>query len=94
VVRERWEAFGIVEQQLVAVVTDTAPNMNAAGQIYPCPHHYCVAHVLELTTGLAFTDVHLPGAQDTMRAVRQLIWHFNSSKQQLEILLSGLDLSV
>jgi hypothetical protein len=88
VVQEGWEAFGIGAQQIVAVVTDTAPNMNAAGQIFPCPHHYCVAHVLELTTGLAFTDVHLPGAEGTMKAVRHLIGHFNSSNQQLEMLLN------
>ena len=66
VVREGWEAFDIDADSIVAIVSDTAANMNAAGILFNSPHHYCVAHVLELTRGFAFEDENVPGAENTM----------------------------
>lgn len=54
-VKKAWEAFGITEKSLVAIVTDTAPVMTLFGKLLDeqcgVAHVYCTAHVLELTTG-------------------------------------------
>ena len=37
-------AYALDMEHLMACVTDTAPNMNAAGVLFQKPHHYCVDH--------------------------------------------------
>ena len=44
--QESWENYNLEEQHLVAVVSDTAANMTAAGRLYPSPLIYCAAHTL------------------------------------------------
>ncbi len=64
--------------------------MNLFGQLlqeqFNTPHHYCVDHVLELTTELAFKDANLPGCQGTMQAARALVGHFKHSSIAAELL--------
>jgi len=75
--------YGIRHEDIVATVTDSAPNMNTAGQHhFPTTHHYCAAHVLELTTKKAFN---INGA-DTMAHARALVGHFKGSSQDTAIL--------
>ena len=51
-----WTAFDLDVRNMVCVVTDTAPVMGAFGKQLPngVPHHYCVNHVMELTTVSVF----------------------------------------
>jgi hypothetical protein len=63
--------------------------MNAAGDLYPCYFHYCVAHVIELTTGIAFTDEHLPGGNSAIKDAHSLVGHFSGSTQATELLLNA-----
>jgi hypothetical protein len=79
--KEAWEVFNLTEDHIVAVVSDTAANMTAAGRHYPCPLIYCAAHNLELTSGIGFSDENLPGAEGTMKACRTLVGHFAHSSQ-------------
>jgi hypothetical protein len=64
----------------LAVVTDTAANMNLAGLLFGPDHHCCAAHALELTTGLAFDDI------NAMKAALFLVGHFASSTQSTSFL--------
>ena len=89
ILKEAWEAYGLKEEHLVGVTTDTAANMNSAGILYPCPHHYCLAHVLELTTKLAFEDENIPGTDGAMKAARHVVGHFKSSSQATQKLLDA-----
>ena len=63
--KEAWEVFNLNEDHIVAVVSDTAANVTAAGRHYPCPLIYCAAHNLELSFGIGFSDENLPGAEGT-----------------------------
>ena len=42
--------YGLKLSNAVALVTDTENTMTALGKIIDGDHHYCAAHVLELTT--------------------------------------------
>lgn len=79
--KEAWEIFNLNADHIVAVVSDTAANMTAAGRHYPCPLIYCTAHNLELTSGIGFSDENLPGAEGTMKAYRTVLGHFAHSSQ-------------
>ena len=81
-------AYGLQHDRNQATVTDTAANMNSAGMLLHSNHHYCVAHLLELVTGLAFDDANLPGADNAMAAARNLVRHFNQSTQATTVLKS------
>ena len=88
VVQDGWEKFDIEPSQIVAIVSDTAPNMNAAGILFaPISHHFCVAHVLELTTKLCFKNSGVDGIDVAMVSARGLVGYFNKSSQQEERLL-------
>jgi hypothetical protein len=84
--------FGGPNSQIVAVVSDTAPNMISAGRLLQnqngIPWNGCVDHILELTTGLAFSDQHIPGGLNVMVSARRLVGHFCSSSQATEQLLA------
>lgn len=84
VVREGWMRFDIEDDQIEAILSDTAPNMNAAGQLFHCPHHFCVAHVLELTTKIAFKSTNIEGIDQAMIAARHLVGYFSKSPLQEE----------
>jgi zinc finger BED domain-containing protein 1 (E3 SUMO-protein ligase ZBED1) len=85
--KEAWESYNLKEEHLVAVVSDTAANMTAAGRLYPCPLIYCAAHTLELTSGIGFNDENIPGAEGTMKGCRALVSHFSHSSQATKKLL-------
>ena len=84
--------YGLDVDKLVSITIDTAANMNAAGMLFEAhdhfPRHYCFAHVIELTTEVAFSDERLPGANGVMRAARKLVGHFASSTQANALSLS------
>ena len=90
--RKASEAFGITPDHLIAVVSDTAPVMAFFGRSlfeeYGVSHFYCTAHVLELTTGMAFN---IEGAFDCMKSARALVGHFNSSSRATSDLLNIQD---
>ena len=65
----------------MATVTDTAANMNLAGQLMSRPHHYCADHVLELTAKL-LSD--LKGVHDILKNCRAIIGSIHQSSQVAE----------
>lgn len=85
------EGYAVQPEQVMAVVTDTAANMNSAGILFAYPHHYCAAHVVELTTGRAFSDLNLPGGDEAMRAARHLVGFFSHSALATDRLLAHQD---
>ena len=44
------QLYGLKISDAVALVTDTENSMTLLGKIIDGNHHYCIAHVLELTT--------------------------------------------
>ena len=50
--KKAWTEYELNTDNMIAVVTDTAPVMGSFGRQLPdgVAHHYCVDHVLELTT--------------------------------------------
>jgi hypothetical protein len=71
---------------IIAVVSDSAPVMNSFGVIlkerYPtCAYHFCLDHVLELTTKITG---YYEG--ELMKKARGLVVHFNASSQASESL--------
>ena len=52
--------------------------MNSAGQLLHFSHHYCAAHVIELTARLAFN---IDDEDDTLSGARKLVGHFKGSTQ-------------
>jgi hypothetical protein len=82
-----FESYGFEISKVVALVSDTAANMNVFGKSLESkgiPHLYCIAHVLQLTAKLAFDDRNLPGAEGAMRAARALCEVFAKSTQAME----------
>jgi hypothetical protein len=80
---------------MTAVVTDTEATMVAAGRLFvehsaramgTTKWHGCVDHLLELVTGIAFTDA--PETIGAMSACRSIVNFFNSSTQAMGKLLS------
>ena len=64
------EQFQLNDDLLVATVTDTAANMNAAGQLMSKAHHYCADHVLELTAKLL---CNLKGVNEILATCRSIV---------------------
>ena len=79
--KEAWKVFNLNADHIVAVVSDTAANMTAAGRHYPCPLIYCAAHNLEHISGIGFSNENLPSAEGTMKACHNLLGHFEHSSQ-------------
>ncbi len=89
------EAFHLHYSYMTYVVTDTEATMVAAGRKFierseeqngRTKWHGCVDHLLELITGIAFTDA--PETLGTMSACRSIVNFFNSSTQAMSKLLS------
>ena len=76
--------YNLSVNDIVATVTDSTTNMNAAGIQLEFPYHYCVAHLLELTTGIAFN---VKGGDGIMERARALVGHFQSSPRATELLM-------
>jgi len=87
-INDAYAKYHIRPECISAVVTDTAAVMNAAGMNLNCAHHYCAAHVIELTTRMAFNMIESTdnGEVFTMKAARKLVGHFKHSPKQTEIL--------
>lgn len=75
---ELLEAYGISLNNVVAAVTDTAPNMCRAARFMQYDWHGCMAHMLELVTGLCFKG---PGVAETMKLARALVGSIKGSSQ-------------
>jgi zinc finger BED domain-containing protein 1 (E3 SUMO-protein ligase ZBED1) len=90
---ELLQSYGIPLDHVVAAVTDTAPNMVKAGRFMPYDWLGCMAHLLELVTGLAFNG---EGVKDALKAARKLVGSIKSSSQaaaDLKQLLASLNMS-
>jgi hypothetical protein len=70
-----------------ALVTDTSANMVAAGRLleeeHGVPWHGCLAHLLELITGIFFKAAFV---RSTMLAARKLVGAYTMSPQAEELL--------
>ena len=73
--------FNLNDDLLVATVTDTAANMNAAGQFMSKAHHYCADHVLELTAKLL---CNLKGVFEILATCRSIVGSIRHSSQAEE----------
>jgi len=88
------EAFHLHYSYMTCVVTDTEATMVAAGRKFvehsegqngKTKWHGCVDHLLELITGIAFTDA--PKTLGTMSTCHSIVNFFNSSTQAMSKLL-------
>jgi len=75
---EMLKSYGIAEDHVVAAVTDTAPAMVKAGRFMCYDWLGCMAHLLELVTGLAFNG---QGVKEALKAARSLVGSIKSSSQ-------------
>jgi hypothetical protein len=85
-----FDLFNFDLKYVVAVVTDTTGNMNTFGECLRqkgVAHLYCVDHVLNLNSKLAYNDTNLPDADNAMKAARNLVETFTKSTQAMEKLL-------
>ena len=92
---KQMEVYHLEYPYMTCVVTDTEATMVAAGRLFvehaenqnsKTKWHGCIDHLLELVTGLAFSDS--PETLGTMSACRSIINFFNSSTQAMSKLLS------
>ena len=89
------QEYNLSYNNMTAVVTDTEATMVAAGRLF-VDHsnrangrtvwHGCIDHLLELVTGIAFTDA--PETMGAMSACCSVVNFFNSSTQAMGKLLS------
>ncbi len=89
--------YNLPYSKMTAVVPDTEATMVAAGRLFvehsarangTTKWHGCVDHLLELVTGIAFTDA--PETMGTMSAFCSVVNFFNSSTQAMgKLLLSS-----
>ena len=86
--------FDLSYPECVAAVTDTESTMVAAGRLIKqnsaraggnTEWMGCIAHLLELVTGIAFDDT--PSSEGTLKACRDIVNFFNSSTQAMQKLL-------
>jgi hypothetical protein len=77
----------LLQFQVSACVTDTAANMTAAGKEltaqFGVPWHGCLAHLLELVSGIVFKA---PFLKTTLNAARKAVSRYTMSPQQWEAL--------
>jgi zinc finger BED domain-containing protein 1 (E3 SUMO-protein ligase ZBED1) len=81
-------------EQVMACVTDTAPNMVKSARFMGFDWMGCMAHQLELITKLAFEGV---GVAEALQLARALVGSIKSSSQhaeQLAVELARLGLAV
>jgi hypothetical protein len=92
---QQLRAYNLSYTNMTAVVTDTEATMVSAGRLFVqnsirnqgrTKWHGCVDHLLELVTGLAFSDS--PETSGTMSVCRSIVNFFNSSTQAMAKLLS------
>ena len=85
-----FDLFDFDLKYVVAVVTDTTGNMNTFGECLRqkgVAHLYCVDHVLNLNSKLAYSDTNLPDADNAMKAARSMVETFTKSTQAMDKLL-------
>ena len=75
--------YNITADHVVACVTDTAPNMVRSARFMPYDWHGCLAHMLELVTGLVFEG---EGVKTLMVKARALVGSIKGSSQAKEAL--------
>ena len=90
-----WHTVDLDYNFCSAVVTDTEATMCKAGRLIiqrsranggTTQWHGCIDHILELITKIAMKDYE--GSEGTMAAARALVYHFSSSSQAEQRLLS------
>ena len=91
------EEWGLDDEQLVALVSDTEAKMNKAGMTLESEgiteHMYCVAHVLQLTAVLAYEKKTNDGDDMTsVNKLRDLFSYIHKSSQATEKLSKALAL--
>ena len=85
-----FDLFDFDLKYVVAVVTDTTGNMNTFRECLRqkgVAHLYCVDHVLNLNSKLAYNDTNLPDSDNAMKAARSLVETFTKSTQAMDKLL-------
>ncbi len=92
---QQLQAYNLSYTNMTAVVTDTKATMVLAGRLFVqhsiCNQgrtkwHGCVDHLLELVTGLAFSDS--PETLGTMSVCCSIVIFLNSSTQAMAKLVS------
>ena len=84
---EMLEQYHILPQNVMACVTDTAANMVRAARFMPYDWHGCLAHMLELVSGLAFEG---EGVKEILARGRSLVGSIKGSSQAKEALQRAL----
>jgi hypothetical protein len=88
--RDIWREYELDDRDnIVAVVTDTASNMNSMGQLLHCPHNYCCNHLIERTTKLAFTDEYMPLDTDVIGPAKALVNYIHGNEAATHLLLQA-----
>ncbi len=78
---------GLDLSRVSAIVTDTAPNINATAPLWlDFPWHGCVAHVLQITANYAFKG---NGVERNMAALRHSVGYFKGSTQTAKALTNA-----
>ncbi len=93
--KHQMQEYNLPYSRMTAVVTDTEATMVAAGRLFvehsarangTTKWHGCINHLLELFTGIAFTNA--PETVGAMSACRSIVSFFDSSMQAMGKLLS------
>ena len=83
------DLYELLPEYLMATVTDSGGSMNKAGLLLDCDHHYCIDHILELTTKLVFK---MECCYELLNACRGFVGHFKSSTQANAKLINAQNL--
>ncbi len=84
---ELLQSYNIPLQNVMACVTDTAPNMVKSARFMQMDWMGCMAHQLELVTGLAFDGV---GVRSALKQARALVGSIKGSSQHAKLLAEEL----
>ena len=74
-------SYGIAKDHVMACVTDTASNMKKSARFMEYDWMGCMAHQLELVTGLAFEGV---GVKEAVQQARALVGSIKGSSQHAQ----------
>ena len=74
-------SYGIAKHHVMACVTDTASNMKKSARFMEYDWMGCMAHQLELVTGLAFEGV---GVKEAVQQARALVGSIKGSSQHAQ----------
>jgi hypothetical protein len=81
------EAYGIVERDVVVIVTDTAAHMARVPELIDCPHRYFVDNLFEMTTNILGDRENCPEAAAYLNKAEIFVDHFKDSEEANEQLM-------